>query len=102
MTREVTHKNIKYGMLVEVLHDDGSYHAGCKVHFFNKKGVLVGNYYKFLPYERLRLRETMWNRWRQYPRYFYPKRFEGIRMFFFKILLRMTGCLLRITQKKMD
>lgn len=98
-----SYKDMKYGMLVEVLaKEGGSYHAGCKVHFFNKKGVLVGNYYEFLPYERIRIRENINGQNRQYCRFFYGKRFEGIRMFFFKLLLSLTGTLLRITQSKMD
>lgn len=73
MNRQLTYEKIKYGMLVEVLDPNGSYHAGCKVYFFNKKGVLVGNYYKFLTYEKLRMREgtsTQSANDRQYPRYF--------------------------------
>lgn len=100
---KLTYENVKYGMLVEVLDKDGGgYHSGCKVHFFNKKGVLVGNYYEFLPYERLRVREDYPKLNRQFPRYFYPKRFEKIKMVFFRIALSFTGQMIRFTQSKMD
>ena len=97
---EVNYKNIRYGMLVEVLEKNGSgYHAGCKVHFYNKKGALVGNYYEFLPYERLRMR-TPKNR--HYQRFFYGKKFETIKNTLFRILLKVTDIFIRITQPAMD
>lgn len=95
---KLTYQNVRYGTLVEVIHKHGGYHAGCKVHFYNKKGVLVGNYYEFMPYERLRLRTT---KDRDYPRYFMDDRLERIKMFFFKILLNATDKIIRITQSKM-
>lgn len=98
METAVNYKNIHYGMLVEVLNDSG-YHAGCKVHFYNKKGVLVGNYYEFLPYERLRMR-TPKNR--HYQRFFYGKQFEIIKNAFFRIPLKITDILIRYTQSVMD
>ena len=85
-------------MLVEVLNDSG-YHAGCKVHFYNKKGVLVGNYYEFLPYEKLRMR-TPKNR--NYQRFFYGKRFEKVKNALFRIPLKLTDILIRATQSVMD
>lgn len=101
--RKVTPKNIRYGMLVEVIHKDGEgYHSGCKVHFFNNKGVLVGNYYEFLPYERLRLRENIKGRDRQYERFFLGKPRERVKMWFFKMLLTITDSLIRFTQSKMN
>lgn len=102
MDRAVTFENIRYGMFVEVLHENDSYHSGCKVHFFNKKGVLVGNYYEFLPYERLRLRDLYEGRNRDYKRFFYKSRFEGVKMALFKVALTMTSILLRFTQRYMD
>jgi hypothetical protein len=107
MNKQLKYENVKYGMLVEVLHEDGSYHSGCKVHFFNRKGVLVGNYYKFLPYEKLRIRE---GNDRQYPRYFMGKNYlknnipfgERLKQWLFQQALFVTGWLLRITQPKMD
>lgn len=103
MDREVTHKNIKYGMMVEVLHENGqNYHAGCKVHFFNKKGVLVGNYYEFLPYSRLRLRAPYKGKSRNYQRFFLNQRFETIKKTLFVFVLKIVTRLLRFTQKYMD
>jgi hypothetical protein len=100
---QLTYENVRYGMLVEVLSKDGgSYHSGCKVHFFNKKGVLVGNYYEFLPFERLRVREDINGQTRQYPRYFYGKSGERLKTFLFGLALSLTGRLIRITQHKMD
>ena len=96
--REVNYKNVRYGMLVEVLNDSG-YHAGCKVHFYNKKGVLIGNLYQFVPYEKLRIREP---ENRHYQRFFYGKRFETIKNALFIIPLRMTDIFIRVTQLVLD
>lgn len=98
--QEVNYKNIRYGMMVEVLDKNGGgYHAGCKVHFFNKKGVLVGNYYEFLPYSRLRMRTS---KNRRYQRFFYGKKFEVVKSLLFRIPLRVTDIFIRITQSCMD
>ena len=97
---ELTFENVRYGTLVVVLDKDGGgYHSGCKVHFYNRKGVLVGNYYEFLPYERLRLRRGDMI---QYPRYFYKKGYEKIKQFFFEIPLRVVDRMIRFTESKMD
>lgn len=106
--RQLTYETVKYGMLVEVLDKDGDgYHSGCKVHFFNKKGVLVGNYYEFLPYERLRIREPFVDNGmktvnRNYQRFYMDRPFEKLRTLLFKIVLGVTGRLLRWTQPIMD
>ena len=110
--RQVTIDNISYGMLVEVIREYGGYHAGCKVHFFNKKGVLVGNFYEFLPYERLRLREPYLadpknprptdGKDRSYQRFFMDKPFEKTRRFLFIQILKLTSFLIKWTQKFMD
>ena len=104
--REVNYNNIQYGMLVEVLHDakepKGNYHAGMKVHFFNQKGVLVGNIYEFISYDRLRFRLPYKNgRKRNYERTFMNLRFEKIRDWFFIRKCRLTTILIRSTQNKM-
>lgn len=102
--REVNFSNIKYGMLVEVLHEKPSttFHAGMKVHFFNQKGVLVGNIYQFLPYERLRLREPDENgRSRNYPRTYYRERFESIKNWFFRLKCNLITKLIRSSQLTM-
>lgn len=96
--REVNYKNVRYGMLVEVL-NDGGYHDGCKVHFYNKKGVLIGGLYQFVPYEKLRMREPD-NR--KYQRFFCNKRFELIKNALFRIPLRITDIFIRITQPVLD
>jgi hypothetical protein len=97
--REVNYKNVRYGMLVEVLNDNDGYHAGCKVHFYNKKGVLIGNLYQFVPYEKLRMREPQG---RHYKRFFYGKRFESIKNVLFRIPLKLTDMLIRVTQPVLD
>lgn len=104
--RPLTYEKVRYGMLVEVL-NDGGYHSGCKVHFFNKKGVLVGNYYQFLPYERLRLikGDDYW-----YPRYFMGKNYlrggasfgEKLKTWLFIRLCNVVTRLIKFTQKYMD
>ena len=101
--RNVTYENVKYGMLVEIIGEHGGYHAGCKVHFFNKKGVLIGNIYEFLPYERLRLREPDKNgRKRNYQRFFYNQKLERSKRALFMVPLKITSLLIRWTQKFMD
>jgi hypothetical protein len=113
MDRIVTYENVKYGMLVEILDPNGSYHAGCKVYFFNRKGVLVGNIYKFLAYENLRLREGTCSKCendRQYPRYFMGNNYiqkniplgEKIKMLLFVRLCNVVTGLIKFTQKYMD
>lgn len=101
-TRRVTYQNVKYGMLVEILHSEGSYHGGCKVYFFNHKGVLVGNYYKFLPYEKLRLRLPYENgKDRTYPRYFMNENSEQIKTWLFIRVCNLITWLIKFTQKYM-
>jgi hypothetical protein len=108
--RRVTLENIKYGQMVEVLNYDdphGSYHAGCKVHFFNKKGVLIGNYYEFVPYERLR---HIANPAHSYPRYFMGRNYlkkqtpigESIKTWLFIGLCNIITRLIKFTQTKID
>ena len=99
--RRVTYENITYGMMVEVIHEAGGYHSGCKVHFFNRKGVLVGNFYEFMPYDRLRKRVAFAVN-RDYQRFFYGKRLERIKQAMFIQFLRLTSFLIRQTQRHMD
>jgi hypothetical protein len=107
-SRRVTPKNIKYGMMVEVLnYNDGGYHSGCKVHFWNRKGVLVGNYYEFMPYERLRMIARKDCR---YPRYFMGKNYlrakhpigERLKMWAFIRLCNLITALINFTQPIID
>ncbi|HYD90380.1 MAG TPA: hypothetical protein VEA37_02710 [Flavobacterium sp.] len=99
-SRAITYENISYGMLVEVLDTGGGYHSGCKVHFFNKKGVLIGNYYEFVPYERLRLRKDYNGKKRDYQWFFGYGNVIGNAIFI--VLLKVVSGLIRFTQKYMD
>jgi hypothetical protein len=96
-TKKVTYDNIKYGISVEYhpKEDKGGYYAGVKVHFYNKKGVLIGNAYKFVPYSELS--------WRgDYMNYFYGQKFWQLKRFFLISLFRFIDFLIRFTQKRMD
>lgn len=88
MSIELTYKNIQYGQLVEYHHpkDQGGYHSGVRVHFFNRKGVLIGNYYEFVPYDQLRVSEVMGTYW---PRMYMDKPLEGIRQFIYEQFCRI-------------
>lgn len=104
--RPLTYEKVKYGMLVEVL-NDGGYHSGCKVHFFNKKGVLIGDYYEFVPYKKLRLIKGK-EHW--YPRYFMGNNYlkkevpfsEKAKTWLFIRLCNVVTSLIKFTQKHMD
>lgn len=106
---EVNYENISYGMSVEVFDKNyAGYRAGCKVHFFNRKGVLVGNLYEFVPYSRLRLRKNYNGVDRKYIRFFYRKFNDEkkmaykVKMFLFIPVLKLTSLMIRFTQKYMD
>ena len=117
MNREVTYENIRYGMMVEYHHQTGGYYAGVKVHFYNKKGVLIGNVYEFVAYDKLKLREPYKydpragedhpvnkkaGRKRHYQRFFLDKPMEEMKQAAFIALLNVTSYLLRQTQRHMD
>lgn len=97
---ELNHNTVIYGQIVEVRNEkmgwESGYHAGMKVHFFNKKGVLVGNLYEFLPWDRVRNREDAG---RKFPRYFMDKSFENTRMFLYVLALKAISPAIRLTQK---
>jgi len=105
---KLTAKNIKYGMLVEVASLTGKkdnpfdfkhgYHSGMKVHFFNKKGVLIGNIYEFVPYERVRLRPDKY----VWPRVYMGKPFETVRQFLFELKCRVITFLINNTQNQIN
>ncbi len=97
MKNKVTYENIRYGSLVEFHHGDGGYHTGVKVHFYNKKGVLIGNYYEFTEYSKLRFKPGGIS----YPRYFLNTRFEKQKQWLFEKSLRIVDVLLRFTQTRM-
>lgn len=91
---------MRYGILVEVMSDpehgwSGGYHTGMRVHFFNKNGVLVGNIYKFLPYEQIRFRT---GEDRQYPRLFMDQRLESIKQWTYERLCVLVTRLIELTQ----
>lgn len=102
--RIVTFDNVKYGMLLEYLNKEGyGYHVGVKVHFFNKRGVLVGNFYEFVPYERLRLREDSARYGnRQYPHFFIGQPLSKLKQFVFVTVLKLITFLIKKTQKYID
>jgi hypothetical protein len=98
-------ENIKYGMLVEYHPngvDKGDYIAGVKVHFFNRKGVLIGNVYEFVPYENLKFRESYKGENRDYQLFFMDKPFEYIKRTLFIKILDIVTILIRFTQKYID
>ncbi len=101
---EVTHENISYGMMVDVLDKvTGVVQRGGTVHFFNRKGVLVGHGYEWLPYERLRHRmPDQYNKDRRYHRFFYGQKFERIRNRLFRVPLWLTSALLRYCEPRLD
>lgn len=101
--KRVTYENISYGISLKCYDKDmHGYYEGVKVHFFNKKGVLVGNSYEFVPYNRLEFRQPHNNKDRTYIRFFYKKKFEKIRTGLFITVLKITSLLIRFTQKHMD
>ena len=100
----VTHENISYGMMVDVLDKQtGAIQRSSKVHFFNSKGVLVGHGYEWLPYERLRHRQPdQYHKDRRYHRFFYGQRLERIRNRLFRVPLALTSALLRYCEPRLD
>lgn len=100
--REISYKTVTYGMLVEYLLPHGGYSAGVKVHFFNKKGVLVGNYYQFVPYTHIRSRKSDRHGDRTYQRFCFQQQFESAKQKVFVQVLRVVSFLIRFTQSRMD
>ena len=73
-----------------------------KIHFFNKKGVLVGNIYEFLPYSSIRFRSDspVFERHFMYKKngeYQY-KTIEFIKMSIHKLYCKIVTLLIRKTQ----
>lgn len=93
-TRIPSFETIKYGEVVQVIRPDG-YHTGVKVHFFNKKGVFVGNYYEWLPYKQLRYPNIC--RYRE--RVFLGSSFEHIKQGAYELCCNMATWLIRTTQR---
>ena len=104
--RDLDINSIRYGMLVEYAYKGDfslTYHNGVKVHFFNKKGVLVGNDYKFVPYSYIRRRLPHDSgRNRDYQRYFMGKPLEKVRRSLFIVILGLVTKAMRWTQSLMD
>lgn len=92
-SERINYDSIRYGQMVQV-YDLGGRHTAVKVHFFNRRGVLVGNIYEFVPYERLRLHHkgVVWER------VYYGKRFEKVRSKWYEFLCRVTTRFIRVTQ----
>lgn len=88
-------ENVKYGQLVEVLNDSG-HHAGMKIHFFNKKGVLLGNIYEFVPYDKIRFRKDNYVWELQY----LDEKFEHLKQFIYELKCRLITVMIRSTQSK--
>lgn len=93
-TRIPNFDNIKYGELIQVVRPDG-YHTGVKVHFFNKKGVFVGNYYEWLPYDQLRYPNTGRHR----ERVFLGKSLERPKQAIYELCCQLATWSIRATQK---
>lgn len=91
--KPLTFKNVQYGQLV-VYHQKDGYHSGVKVHFFNKRGVFIGNFYRFVNYSELSLRDHS-----QYERVFYKRPMESIRQFVYVSFCKVTTLFIRTTQK---
>ncbi len=109
---EINYKNVRYGELVEVASlnekrernfgNGSGYHSGMKIHFFNKKGVLVGNIYEFLPYSSIRFRKDS----PVFERHFMHKKdgsyqnetIEFIKMSIYKFYCKIITVLIRKTQ----
>ena len=93
--KELNFKNISYGQLVDYLMYSGGIACSCKVHFFNHKGVLVGRYYEFVPYNKIRQHplgrvwEGEWSVKGQY-----------ICQWFYEVICRVVTVLMRWTQRK--
>lgn len=85
---------IKYGELVQYVRP-GGYHTGVKVHFFNQKGVLIGNYYHWVPYNELRY--PLAGRRRE--RVFYGSVLEKPKQAVYELCCAVITVLIRITQK---
>jgi hypothetical protein len=107
MKNEITYENVEYGILVEVAgltgdrnnprsfeHSHG-YHSGMKVHFFNKKGVFIGNAYEWVRYSDIRFTPSR-NHWE---RHFMGSRFEKISMLMHKLSCKIITKLIRFTQR---
>lgn len=93
--RRVTHKTIEYGQLLHAAMPGGGFSPACKVHFFNTRGVLIGNLYEFVDYTRLKLHDkgVVWER------IAYGKKYEGLRQWTYIKLCLVITKLLKITQR---
>lgn len=86
-------------MLVEVLDNSGACHAGCTVHFYNKKEVLIGNYYNFVPYHKLRMRIPKNRRFTKYGR---GKKMNFFEYLYVRGLCRIIDKCIRLTEPILD
>jgi len=90
----VTSKTIKYGQLLDWQKEKGVIATSVKVHFFNRKGVLIGKEYKFVPYDELKSHNNrlVWNK--RHLR----KPFGKLHQWFYEAKCRLTTLLIRATQ----
>lgn len=87
-------KTIKYGQLIDWQKSEGVNTLSLKVHFFNRKGVLIGREYKFVPYNEISPHngKTIWQK-----RYL-GKSFGKIRQWFYEMKCKIITLLIRATQ----
>ena len=90
----ITSKTIKYGQLLDWKKGKGVTVLSVKAHFFNRKGVLIGRDYKFVPYDELSAHngKVMWQR--RYLR----KRLGKIRQWIYETKCRLTTIMIKATQ----
>ena len=95
----ISKNNIYYGQLVNVK-EPGGIACGCKVHFFNKKGVLVGRSYEWLPYSKIMMHDKgvvwTWVNWGK------KKCKMDLKQFFYEILCKIITKLIKYTQSISD
>lgn len=93
--KQVEKGKLFYGQLVSVRRPDG-WDASAKVHFFNDKGVFIGNRYQFHNWDDV----YMWAGGPAYwERVFYKKRFERLRQYVYVAMCRLVTVLINITQR---
>lgn len=98
---KVTPENITYMQQVRVFQPNGARLESATVHFFNERGVLVGNIYCFVPYEMLRQHEKgiIRGSWHFKGKGSLGRLKDNIRKWVDFTLMDLTSYLLRITQK---
>ncbi len=88
--------NVQYGQLVQLKRPDG-YHSGVKIHFFNQRGVFVGNFYEFVPYSEINFRDNNFKN--DFEKVFYNDSWETLKQFFYEKFCKVATFCIRKTQK---